>query len=372
MDAQVLQSDEERKLQERSTGRRFAQLDALRGIAAVTVVAYHTRRMLHETPVRRTMLPLFAGSQAVMLFFVLSGFVLSLSFWRGKAPRYSLFVLTRIIRIYLPFAAASALSILGDLLFYRFSPPLSDWAAATWHAKPTLASITSQLLMIPSPVFNTALWSLTYEMELSFVLPPLIWLMAKTRASGVLVATAALACLPLPVHWGTWNTNGLRTALWVTVLFVVGATLADQEHRVRVLFRRVGKGSWLVFALSLILFYDLPLRAHSLAVGWSFWAMSGFGAAGIIVCALTLPALATWLRHPVLEYLGRISYSLYLTHSIVLFATFDLAYGHLPIPVIYAIVALGSWALAHIFCVLIEEPCTRLQKSLKTRQPARV
>jgi peptidoglycan/LPS O-acetylase OafA/YrhL len=72
------------------------------------------------------------------------------------------------------------------------------------------------------------------------------------------------------------------------------------------------------------------------------------------------------LRHGVVEYLGRISYSLYLTHSIVLFAAFDLLFGKLPKSIIYAFVLVGALAFAHVFCVMVEEPCIRLGKRVKS------
>lgn len=69
---------EEATLQARSTGRRIYQLDALRGLAAVVVVAHHTRLVEHGLIPPWYLAPLFAGPEAVSLFFVLSGFVLSL------------------------------------------------------------------------------------------------------------------------------------------------------------------------------------------------------------------------------------------------------------------------------------------------------
>ena len=62
--------------------RRFRELDSLRGLAAITVVFHHFSRIcspqiihvLDRTPLRI----LVAGHQAVILFFLLSGFVLTL------------------------------------------------------------------------------------------------------------------------------------------------------------------------------------------------------------------------------------------------------------------------------------------------------
>jgi len=88
------------------------------------------------------------------------------------------------------------------------------------------------------------------------------------------------------------------------------------------------------------------------------------GDAGIILSVLH-NSLLTWiLKSPVPEYLGRISYSLYLTHSVVLFATLDLLYGRLPIIGIFAIFFAASFSVAHVFCIFVEEPSMQFGKRL--------
>ena len=72
--------------------RRLRELDSLRGLAAITVVFHHFSRIcspqiihvLDRTPLRL----LVAGHQAVILFFLLSGFVLTLPFRRDDRLNY--------------------------------------------------------------------------------------------------------------------------------------------------------------------------------------------------------------------------------------------------------------------------------------------
>src|SRR5215471_18879899 len=72
--------------------------------------------------------PFQNGPAAVMLFFLLSGFVLSLPVWRGKPQRYSVFIVRRICRIYLPYLFGLALSILGASIFASHKVPgASHW-----------------------------------------------------------------------------------------------------------------------------------------------------------------------------------------------------------------------------------------------------
>ena len=96
----------------RPVGGHFTQLDALRGIAALTVVLNHFTIIdpLHwmwRTPLRF----LLTGHDAVILFFIISGFVLTLQLTSSRKPGYGDYILQRICRIYLPFVAVDRKSV---------------------------------------------------------------------------------------------------------------------------------------------------------------------------------------------------------------------------------------------------------------------
>jgi peptidoglycan/LPS O-acetylase OafA/YrhL len=100
------------------TSHRYKPLDSLRGLAALFVFFGHylgiwgdifSHKNLVETPLGI----LFNGTASVMLFFVLSGFVLSLPFINGEKPlKLTAFYVKRILRIYPAFIFAIGLSLL--------------------------------------------------------------------------------------------------------------------------------------------------------------------------------------------------------------------------------------------------------------------
>jgi peptidoglycan/LPS O-acetylase OafA/YrhL len=133
---------------------RYAELDALRGLAAMVVVIGHFQHLfsvkvsplsylLFRTPINI----LFAGHEAVILFFLLSGYVLSLPFLRAPQS-YPVFVVRRVFRIYLPYLAALGLAIAGAYFFHGTIPALGQWFNLTWSQTPSVHGIVQHIAFL--------------------------------------------------------------------------------------------------------------------------------------------------------------------------------------------------------------------------------
>jgi peptidoglycan/LPS O-acetylase OafA/YrhL len=85
----------------------------------------------------KPLLPLHNGDAAVFIFFVLSGYVHSLPYLRGTQPAYPEYVIRRVCRIYIPFAAA----ILFALLLYSLAGRPDAPVASQWF-KPSVPFTT--------------------------------------------------------------------------------------------------------------------------------------------------------------------------------------------------------------------------------------
>jgi peptidoglycan/LPS O-acetylase OafA/YrhL len=94
-----------------SKQHRFHLLDAIRGIAALLVVAYHA------PPDFGRLMPFRSGFLAVDLFFVLSGFVIALSYERRLREGFSFrnFVAARLIRIYPAYLLGTLFAIIAGV-----------------------------------------------------------------------------------------------------------------------------------------------------------------------------------------------------------------------------------------------------------------
>jgi peptidoglycan/LPS O-acetylase OafA/YrhL len=67
-----------------------------------------------------------------------------------------------------------------------------------------------------------------------------------------------------------------------------------------------------------------------------------------------------WLEHPVLRFVGRISYSLYLYHIVVIRSVEHL-FPHLRLRWAYSLMWIGSFIAAYMSYKIIEQPFLRLK-----------
>lgn len=333
---------------------RVVQLDWLRGVAAVVVAAYHWRTAFRLDTPRWYAQPFFAGHESVILFFVLSGYVLSLPVWANRQPSYGIYFVRRVTRIYLPYLGALALACVGCWFFAGSHLPLTRWFQGTWQKPLTLHLVLQQLLIPPSADLNTAFWSLRYEMEMSIVFPAVCLLMTRFgRYSGILLFVA-LRQLSIATAGTPIAHTALLTGLHYAMFFVAGASLARETRPLkRFVARWPGWMPWVALVAAMVVFLRNGVADTYTALG---------------ACAFIILVQDRRVNReadsPPLMYLGRISYSLYLVHGTVLFSLLYLFYGKLPLSVLAVLDVVMMFLVAHLFCVLVEEPSLRLGKRL--------
>jgi len=330
-------------LRERTSGKRIRAFDSLRGLAAVVVVFCHFRLAFTNAPPAWFIWPLFAGHQAVTVFFVLSGYVLSLPYWNGTQQPYGKYLVRRFFRIYVPYVGAVALAAACAWRLSNASLPLTPWFSMTWHARPTAKLLLKHLAMGGGATLNTAFWSLRYEVEMSLILPALCWCMQRLgRMLGFgLALLAAMA--------------GAHTEALLLIYgscFLFGACLARERATVRDTYWKAPR-----YAKALLLIVSLTMFFYSPGV------LVTVGACGVLVLCENSRA-HVFFESTVPEYLGRVSFSMYLMHGTVLELVLILCYGKLPFWALTASFFAGTLVASHLFCLLLEEPATRLGRNL--------
>ncbi|NML46779.1 acyltransferase [Ramlibacter sp. G-1-2-2] len=284
-------------------------LDGLRAVAVLVVMLFHARAPLAP-----------AGYLGVDVFFVLSGFLITslLLAEMDASGRIDLagFWRRRLLRL--------APALLAMLAAYVLIAPYLWPEVADHGTQAALAAVYLSdygVAFWGTPHFLSHTWSLAVEMHFYLLWPVLLWAACRrwTRASlpAVLAFAWVLATL---VRW-VWLVRGQD---WIEVYYrtdtrlsglLLGACLAAalRDPRWRLALRR-----WLPWALWLPL-PALLLIAH---FHWGdLWVLTwGMGLVELATAAVIFGArdrssqLAKMLSRPLLAWVGRISYGLYLWH----------------------------------------------------------
>lgn len=347
---------------------RLVAIDALRGLAALVVLAYHARSQFW-IGIRETWrvhgidndwqawlgyltAPLYFGGLGVPLFFVLSGYCVhraaarSLSRDPAASMNWREFAARRMWRIYPTYVAALLLTAAVDTWVVAAHPevalPSND--DSPWALLVNLLSLQG----LAGPVFgsNVPFWTLSIELHLYLAYPILLacrrrWGPERTLAFAFLVSLLAAAAM----HWIDVPTQ-LPYAIcggpfflpfWFT--WAMGMFLADVEAG----SARIPRGSaWLV-AMS---FVAGPLLQ---VVGEREFAELGYAVlfGGVVQGSLSARGQRFWDRRwgHALAAVGLFSFSLYATHMPVLVWMHALV-GPAPHPTVWPTVA------ACIVCVL--------------------
>lgn len=335
-------------VQKSASGRKhYPELDALRGAAAFVVLMNHFHqiwlgtghpRWISHPKLNPALWLLVNGHASVILFFLLSGFVLTLPSLRGSQQPYLRYLVRRGCRIYPPYLAGLLISILGCSYFWgrsQYGPAVAQF----WRAPPNVHSILAHLLMIGRfdvYLYDGPVWSLVHEMRISIVFP--LILLAGRRLKVWSTVTVAAACTVLSSLSLMFLETGLpgpvRATAWSLTLsycgtFLLGSALARRrEYYSRALGKAQLTTKLGLLALGFALYLYPPSAIYGLDV--SDFVTSCGGLILLTFCLQHGGRVTQWLRTAPMQFLGRISYSVYLVHAPVLLVLAYTLYGHSP------------------------------------------
>ncbi|WP_375432494.1 acyltransferase family protein [uncultured Friedmanniella sp.] len=345
---------------------RLPALDGLRGLAALVVVVFHAMLVLPSianvvsgesrvggwlatvtyTPLRLV----WSGEEAVLVFFVLSGVVLTLPF-RTRPFSAVTYYPRRLVRIYLPVWTSVALALLWSSLVPRVAVPGSSWWVNGHDFRLTPQGLGGDLtLLLGTTWLNSVLWSLRWEMWFSLLLPLYLLLLVRFRRWPLLKlvlllgATEAGALLHLdPLRY--------------LPVFGVGVLLATELDRLGALLDRVGRLSGSV----LLVLAVLVLTESRWLTGQTVSPVTVLAAAALVVLfARWAPAVRLGAWRPV-HWLGTVSFSLYLVHEPIVTSVALLLHTHNP--AIVLLMALpASLLVAAGFYQVAERPSHHLSR----------
>lgn len=394
--------------------KRLNELDSLRGMASFSVMIHHClisygvffsaylfNKSSHPIVNILAFSPLhilWAGHEAVIFFFLLSGFVLALPFVNNRNFKYENFVIKRFCRIYVPYAICIILSLIAfELLDSSHTENLSSWFNNMWQHPLELKELVSFVFLfgVHTSELDTTTWSLVHEMRISLFLPFILILMKRSRFRKFILISFIIYLAALLVFYYTLHIQNLhvkydlihssRDTFYYTGFFVAGALLAKYMPLLEKWYYKLSSNMKIsLFAVGILLYlieWLLPhlgyLKYNSSAfteISVNFivdWCI-GIGVAILIIISLNSTLIKDFLEKKVLIYLGEISYSLYLIHPIVLLIYVHFARGTFFLYTILLFVPIISLLAAHFMHRYIEVPSIKLGKKLIAYKPSSI
>jgi exopolysaccharide production protein ExoZ len=315
-------------------GHNLRTMEGLRGAAVILVFLVHYVSVWEPWLAPGSVTSVLAdqlhtmGQAGVDLFFVLSGYLIYGSLIERAQP-LGRFLLRRIQRIYPTFLLMFTLYLALSLVLHEVSR-LPDMA----HGR--VLFLIENVLLLPglflheTPLLSVA-WTLSYEMFYYLMIPLIIGALGlRRRSAGFRILV--FAALALLLILDGWIFKGpLRL-----IMFVAGVLLFELLKTPLVLPR---PSSWVgaVFGVCALLGLILPFSGAGAYVAKIVGLFAGF----FMLCLVCFRDPKGWLgsRFSTLpiRWLGNMSYSYYLMHSLALRAIF------LVLPHVLPLKLQGSW-----------------------------
>ncbi len=339
-----------------SQSQRIEIFDGMRGLASVIVMIFHMAvwtvygysaneykifadsfwRVATQTPLKI----IWGGNEAVLVFYIIGGFVLARPYLNGRRLDFKPFILKRWIRLMLPYVLVIAVTIILIALFGAWKHDTIDLSGSfnvKWKRMPNAGEILLYMLGYDYNlnILSGAFWSMVQEWRLSFILPFVAVALHRNRTGKVLGYYAILQVgIDALTNWGmrsgtAWLvqlSESLNRTNYYAIFFVMGAVLAKHLPAIRAFVREHRRfrilSAWAIPFL-------IPSQWILSALGLSFRVrnallLTGVGIILFLLLCMESPRLTAFFKSKPLLLLGKLSFSLYLTHttSIILFVTF--------------------------------------------------
>jgi len=356
--------------------RPTAWLDGLRGFAAFLVYWHHHQLWAHEatTPKQSAILENAFGYQgqyyfaclpvvrffftgghfAVTIFFVISGIVLANKplqlIHSGEFTKLSdnlaSALFRRWMRLFIPVITTTFIFMTSWHLFGLWTAaaePKSSYGAELWSWYAELKNFSFVFRTGGEPWFsyNFHAWSIPVEFKGSIVIYTSLLAFSRSTRNARLWCQAGL------MFYFMYITDAAFYAMFVAGMLLCDLTLLASSHDLPHFLTRLTPYKTHIFPpLFLLSLYLGSVPSHSAEItalraspGWYFlsflkpqavydpkWFYLFFAATMLVASIPHLPRLKSFFENPFNQYLGRISFALYLVHGPVLWVLGDRLY----------------------------------------------
>ncbi len=297
---------------------KLPNLDPLRFFLVSCVIIFHLPSLSKNQglPYYNT-LPIFnRGYEAVCMFFVLSGFLIIRIIYRKKQnSSFSIrnFYIRRVLRIFPPYL----LVVIFGFLFYEVILPYLKIPFDNNYE--VLDGILLTIFFLPN-VFTfkyfpggilEVLWSIGIEEQFYLLIAPLIYFLRKKLILVVLVLIVFIYFLIYHYNRFTF----LRTYYFVYFFLLFGGIIAILEEKGKLAFlKKYTAIPFLIICLTTIYFFTDLLAFKTLYINNAIACILF----GLFIHTISFNNKNVVIKNSTLNYLGKISYGIYLYHVIAL------------------------------------------------------
>ncbi|BAY07254.1 acyltransferase family protein [Calothrix sp. NIES-2098] len=360
--------------------RRVSELEGLRGILALWVVITH---ILPTAGIQENLLGPFKliaqGFYAVDVFIIISGFVIFYLLDNAE-EKITTFITRRFLRIYpvylvclivsiiltpfylktleqLPYPSISRINVIGDSL--RFFVPHIIAHLTLLHG-----ILPQAILPSSAYAFIGQAWSISLEWQFYLIAPFVFYLIKFKRAK---LFTLFIIFLFTISHLFSFQKSFILSKSSIILFFIGIMSFYIYKYYNPTYISRFQA---LILMPVTVVFTILLLKNPAITL-WSL----------IFCCVLSKDVLipkfiCKILNHPYILFIGKISYSIYLSHIIVLYSIAYLLYKYLPslnqyifLLSLTILTITITIILSNFLYTQVEKPFIQLGKSLFSHKP---
>lgn len=293
----------------------------MRGLAAMLVVFFHFRSFLDNVYVQKNLGNILfgAGAFGVDLFFMISGFIIALS--TEKTSSSMIFIIRRFFRIYPAFFVVFSIGALTVYSGFSFNELLSAMFFIHRDYSNTAPGFGFNIL---GPA-----WTLSYEIYFYVIF---VFSMSINHRSRVYIASILIA-FPVIFLQYYYNdsisiaassspnvdiTNPLYPIIRfcsspILLEFIIGMLFFEAQKHIKLQFKKDTSALILFMSVGIFLAFYFSQKNY-------IFGLTGFGTWSIILMLgmIVYDKSVGFNENKIMNFLGDISYSIYLSHYVVI------------------------------------------------------
>lgn len=324
----------------------ISSLDSLRAFAALSVCLYHfICKTIDFIPKNVVYDFFFSGQYGVHLFFVISGFVIPWSMYHNKYQirNFFQFLLKRLARLEPPYLASVALAI---LVVYARAHFIGGGETHIAVSAPQILLHIGYLIPFFEDTYawlTPVYWTLAVEFQYYFLIALLFVPMMKF---GLVIRIAIYVAFGASSYW-----FGEKFLPHWLPIFMVGIALFLYKTKT------IEKIEFVLVLLAMMV------------LAWNKYPHPSLF---FILLPVPVVLFASQMKVPVLHFLGKMSYSIYLIHAIIGIAVMNVLSHHVDgtlqkIALVSVVMGISIF-FSYIFYRIVEKPSKALSARINYRK----